>query len=74
MTEDEAKARCAQLEAEHPDRATTNWIPAKQKDGSWAVARIPLPPPLDLSSTSETRPSGRLQGEDPRTEPPWLNP
>jgi hypothetical protein len=57
MTEQEAKDRCAQLAAEHPDRATTNWLPVKQKDGTWAVARIPLPPPA------------KAEGEETKSEP-----
>lgn len=73
MTEDEAKARCAQLAAEHPDRDRANWVPAKQKDGSWAVARIPLPPPLDPTQTRETRPDLDLPEGPPRPGP-WINP
>jgi hypothetical protein len=74
MTEEEAKERCARLAAEHPDRETTNWVPIKQKDGTWAVARIPLPPPLDPQQTQGTRrePSPH-EGEDLRGKP-WLTP
>jgi hypothetical protein len=55
MNEQEARERCAQLAAEHPDRATNNWVPVQQKDGTWAVAHIPLPPPIDAegSATAE---------------------
>jgi hypothetical protein len=60
MNEQEAKDRCAQLAAEHPDRASTNWIPVKQKDGAWAVARIGLPPPV------------KADGEEIRANPPTI--
>jgi hypothetical protein len=74
VTEAEAKARCAQLAQEHPDRATANWIPIRQKDGFWAVARIGLPPPLDPAATEKTRDSSRPVTDNPGPEPPWINP
>lgn len=74
MTEDEAKARCTQLGVEHPDRARVNWIPVKQKDGSWAVARIPLPPPVKADQTQESHNDSRPLRENPRGENPWINP
>jgi hypothetical protein len=73
ITEEEAKARCAELAAEHPDRVTNQWIPVHSKDGSWAVARIGLAPPAKptgTSSLSEPRPAA----DDPRESFPWLNP
>jgi hypothetical protein len=73
MTEAEAKARCAELAAEHPDRASSHWIPVRAKDGDWAVAKIGLPPPAKptgTSSLSEPRPAA----DDPRETFPWLNP
>jgi len=73
MTEQEAKDRCAQLAAEHPDRATTNWLPVKQKDGTWAVARIPLPPPAKPSGES-TKADHEPLPANPRAENPWINP
>lgn len=74
MTEEKAKERCAQLAAEHPDRERTNWVPVKQKDGTWAVARIPLPPPLDPSQTKGSRRHPRPnEGEDVRADP-WIKP
>jgi hypothetical protein len=73
MTED-AKDRCAQLAAEHPDRARVNWIPVKQKDGSWAVARIPLPPPVKVDQAQESHDDSRPLRENPRGENPWINP
>lgn len=51
MNEQEAEERSAQLAAEHPDRATHSWIPVKQNDGTWAVAKISLPPPVSPTGT-----------------------
>jgi hypothetical protein len=74
MTEAEAKARCAELATSHPDRKKSNWIPVEQKDGTWAVARIPLPPPVTLDQTGESRRDpGPQEGEDLRKKP-WLHP
>jgi hypothetical protein len=57
MNEQEAKDRCAELAAGHPDRETHRWVPTKAKDGSWAVAKINLPPVKPPSGT-ESRDSG----------------
>lgn len=74
MDEREARERCAQLAAEHPKRESTNWVPVKQKDGSWAVARIPLPPPVDPGKTrGGRRESSPHEGEDVRADP-WIKP
>jgi len=74
MDEGEAKDRCAQLAREHSDRETTNWVPVKEKDGSWAIARIPLPPPVEPSKTSGSRRNPSTQeGEDVRADP-WIKP
>lgn len=73
MTEDEAKARCAKLAAEHPDRVTHHWTPVRANDGTWAVAKIGIPPPVKptgTSSLSEPRPSA----SDPRQNVPPLSP
>jgi hypothetical protein len=74
MDEREAQERCAQLAAEHPDRESANWVPVKQKDGSWAVARIPLPPPVDPGKMQggHREPSSQ-EGEDVRADP-WIKP
>ena len=74
MDEQEAKECYAKLGREHADRETTNWVPVKQKDGTWAVARIPLAPPIDPNSTQGGRrePSPH-EGEDVRADP-WIKP
>jgi hypothetical protein len=72
MNEQEAKERCAELAAEHPDRETHQWVPVRDKDGGWTVAKIDLPPPATPTGTAtrrETlRPSDHPQGN------PWLDP
>jgi hypothetical protein len=73
MNEEEAKARCAQLAAEHPDRERNQWLPVKAKDGTWSVARIGLPPAADPTGTA-TQAQPRPTAEDPRENFPWLNP
>jgi hypothetical protein len=73
MTEQEAKEQCTQLAAEHPDRGTHRWIPT-QRDGEWAVAKIGLPPPSNDGSPEVRADERPPTPDDPRTEPPWLNP
>lgn len=53
VNEAEAGEECARLAAEHPDRHTHRWVPAK-RGGEWAVAKIGLPPPAD-DTTAEVR-------------------
>jgi hypothetical protein len=73
VNESEAKARCEQLAAEHPDRKTHRWIPVQAKDGEWQVAKINLPPAKPPSGT-ETRETKSEGADDPRILPPWLDP
>jgi hypothetical protein len=74
MNEREAREHCAELAREHPDRGTSHWVPVEQKDGTWAVARIPLPPPIDPERTSGGRREvNPHEGEDLRGKP-WLTP
>ena len=63
MTEDEARAACAQLAAEHADRETHQWRPRQEPDGSWSVMKIALPPsgPTTPETRAEERPA---TGED----------
>ena len=66
MTEDEARATCARPAAEHPDRQTHQWHPREERDGSWSVVKIALPPTGDL--TAETRVEEKPPtADDPRT-------
>jgi hypothetical protein len=74
VNEQEAKNRCAELARTHPERDTTNWVPVEQRDNTWAVARIPLPPPIDPQQTRGThREPSPQEGEDLRGKP-WLTP
>lgn len=72
MTEQEAKDRCSELAAEHPDRETHRWVPVGGKDGEWSIAKINLPPKPPTGT--ETRVTKSEGGEDPRHLPPWLDP
>lgn len=72
MTEDQAKARCDELTAEHPDRHTHRWVPSERGD-EWVVVKIGLPPAGE-GGTAETRADEKPPTpDDPRT-PPWINP
>lgn len=68
MDEEEAKARCAQLSAEHPDREHNQWLPVKAKDGTWSVARIGVAPPINPAETTESQDSSRPAADDPSPE------
>jgi hypothetical protein len=71
MTEDEAKAECARLAEEHPEREKSHWVPVRQGD-AWAVARLPFAPPPRPTGT-EVREQPRPPADDPRSKP-WLDP
>ncbi|MGN6588262.1 MAG: hypothetical protein ACTHKT_12475 [Solirubrobacterales bacterium] len=73
MNEQEAKERCEQLAAEHPDCATHRWVPFEGKDGEWYVAKTNLPPAVKPTGTA-TRATPRPDPDDPRQLPPWLDP
>lgn len=66
MTEAEAGARCAELAASHPDRATQRWRPREEADGSWSVVKIALPNvgPTIAETRADERPA---TADDPRT-------
>jgi len=72
VNEQEAKERCAALAAEHPDRATHRWVPVRNEDGSWTVAKIDLPPPVAPTETATRRETPR-PSDDPQGNP-WLDP
>lgn len=78
MTREEAEARSAQLNAEHPDRATHHWR-AAESAGEWNVVKIALPATGTPDSQAETRADQRPpSGDDPRTSHdrnvggPWM--
>jgi hypothetical protein len=65
MTEQEARAESARLAREHPDRATSQFLP-RQVEGGWAVVKVGIAPPLD-NLTTETKAAERPdQADDPR--------
>jgi len=66
MTEEEARAECARLSREHPDRETSQFLP-REVEGGWAVVKVALAPPLD-NLTTETKAASRPEtAEDPRS-------
>jgi hypothetical protein len=69
VTRDEAEQRAKQLQAEHPERAAVRFVARETADGSWQVARVPIPEQLRQGPLKETvaatpRPP---QPDDPRT-------
>lgn len=78
MTEQEARAECARLTAEHPERDTHRWV-ATQRGEEWIVAKIGLPPATD-DITAELRADERPPTPDDvrdgmpfgNTPPPWF--
>lgn len=66
MEESEAREACARLAREHPDRATHQWRPREEADGTWSVVKIALPPTPE--TTTETLAEERPPtADDPRT-------
>ena len=78
MTEEEARAECARLSREHPDRETSQFLP-REVEGGWAVVKVAIAPPLD-NLTAETKAASRPENqEDPRDSHmrnvgPWVGP
>ena len=78
MTEEQARAECARLAREHPDRGTHQFLP-RHGDEGWTVVKVAIPPPLDQLS-AEVRADERPEvGEDPRDAHmrnigPWVGP
>ena len=67
VTRENAEQRAAGLNREHPDRHRARWV-AREKDGTWEVARISLPAGMridPISETSEANPKPPQPG-DPR--------
>ncbi|HEX2410304.1 MAG TPA: hypothetical protein VHJ39_03960 [Solirubrobacteraceae bacterium] len=68
MTREQAEARAAELNREHPDRHAARWIARAAGDG-WEVARVSLPggARIDpLTATTEAKPRPQ-PAEDPRS-------
>jgi hypothetical protein len=53
MTREQAEEHAAQLNAEHPERASNRWIVKEDQDG-WTVARVSLPPGMRIDPVKET--------------------
>jgi hypothetical protein len=68
MDREQAERRAAELNRDHPERATHRWL-ARESGGGWQVARLSLPAgmridPVTASVESRPRPP---QAPDPRT-------
>jgi len=66
VTEQQAKAECTRLAAEHPDRRSHRWLPRRGADGKWSVVKIDLPP-LEPSSTALSADERPTTPDDPRS-------
>ena len=74
MTRAEAEALCARYQAEHPDRAVSQWKPHESADGEWSVVRIGLAPSPETGTSlrADERPP---TPPDPRPDvPPTVGP
>jgi hypothetical protein len=68
MTREEAEARAAALNREHPDRHVARWMVGEGGDG-WEVARVSLPGGVridPLKATTEAKPRPQ-PADDPRS-------
>jgi hypothetical protein len=78
MTREEVDQLCTRLASEHPDRATHRWIPHHAADGSWEVAKIALPPPVEETGAATRADERPPQPDDPRPMRdiggPWVGP
>ena len=72
MERAEAEQLRAKLAAEHPDRATHSFI-LTERDGDWTVAKVALPPGLDVAGTLTNAPQA-THDHEPNTLPGGVNP
>ena len=66
MTEDQARAECARLAREHPERETSQFLP-REVEGGWAVVKVGLTPPLDNLNPEVKAASRPETADDPRS-------
>lgn len=67
MTEQEARARCARLSAESPERLTHSWLPRKSSSGEWKIVRLAVPSPAAPDSVITTASTEQSIKGDPRS-------
>lgn len=68
MDEAQARKRCEELAAAAEDRSAHSWIPRRQSDGSWVVAKVAVPPPDGPKVIREGRePAPSIARDDPRS-------
>lgn len=66
MDEAQARARCAELAANSPDRSTHSWLPKQQPDGSWKVIKLAVPSPGSSDGVRTVSTREEAGQEDPR--------
>ena len=67
MRKDEAEARSAELNREHPDRATHRWFAREDATGDWTVVRVAVGPLAQVTGTAQP---SKDQAPDPAPELP----
>ena len=67
MTEDQARARCAELAETSPERMTHSWIAREGEDGGWSVVRLAIPPSAPPAGTASKSPESKGIRDDPRS-------
>ncbi len=73
VNEHEARQRCEELQAEHPDRETHTWVPVPGESDEWSVAKISVPPGPTVTGT-ETRSEAKPPAEAKNLLAPWQIP
>jgi len=66
MDEAEARARCAELSENSPERTTHSWIPREQADGSWKVVKLAVPSPSSPETVKTVSAKDQIAQDDPR--------
>ncbi len=66
MSEEQARALCANLAATHEDRETHRWIP-RPVEGGWEVVKVNLAPPLDHLQAEQRADARPSTADDVRT-------
>jgi hypothetical protein len=67
VTREEAEKLCQRLASDSHERETHHWVPHRQRNGEWSVAKIGLPPTKSSGGTPETRADEKpATPDDPR--------
>ena len=66
MSEERARAVCANLAATHADRATHRWLP-RETEAGWEVVKVNIAPPTDALQAEQRADPRPSTDHDPRT-------